>query len=553
MASIEINKHDLEKLVGKRLDSEKLQDNLFDMKLELDRIEDENLIIEVEYDRADMLSTEGIARQMKGYFGSESGLIKYEFKPSKSEVKISEEMKKYRPYAQYFIALNVPFDSAAIKQIMQIQEKLHFIYAQDRTKASIGVYDLDKTSKQFEYKPTEPEKISFVPLESKAKMNGRDILQKHPKGAEYAHLLEHMEKYPLLSDCNGKVLSMPPIINSEDTKVDENTKNLFVDVTGIDERVVNKITVILATMLAERGAEVRTVKIEYGTETTETPKLEYNEMKLRALDVRRILGLNLSETEIMNLLKKARYGCEMQSGLINVIIPCYRFDVMHPVDLIEDVAINYGLNNMKPIMPNVATIGEIHPIEKRTNKFRELMIGLGFQETGSFVLSNKEKMTAMTKNLERPVELENYSSLEYNCMRNSLISKILDIFKANKHRELPQKVFEAGDVVHITNKGETKTRTAKNLCAGICSAEAGFTEIKSNVQALLSNAGIKTEYKEIKQGEEMCFLSGRCAEVYDLKNGKKIGVLGEIHPEILQNFELENPIALFEIEIDKLL
>ncbi|NYZ80205.1 phenylalanine--tRNA ligase subunit beta, partial [Candidatus Micrarchaeota archaeon] len=217
MATIEVSKKDLEKLVGKKLVI--TNDELFDMKLELDRAEDDTLFIELEYDRADLLSTEGIARQMRGYYGTELGLKKYEITPSASTVVIDHEMKKYRPFAQYFVALNVPFSDEAVRQIMQIQEKLHYVYAKDRELASIGVYDYDKTSKNYVYKPIEPQKIKFIPLESHGVMNGKEILENHPKGPPYAHLLAHLDKYPLLSDDKGRVLSMPPIINSEDTKV----------------------------------------------------------------------------------------------------------------------------------------------------------------------------------------------------------------------------------------------------------------------------------------------------------------------------------------------
>ncbi|MEM0372829.1 MAG: phenylalanine--tRNA ligase subunit beta [archaeon] len=544
MATIEVSKKDLEKLVGKRLTLS--NDELFDMKLELDREEGDSLFIELEYDRADLLSAEGIARQMRGYYGIETGLKKYELGKSASTVTISEEMKKYRPYAQYFVALNVPFSDASVRQIMQIQEKLHYVYAKDRELASVGVYDYDKTSKNFVYEPIEPQKVKFVPLETNREMSGREILEEHPKGPPYACLLQHLDKYPLLSDDKGRVLSMPPIINSEDTKVDEKTKNLFVDVTGTDASVVNKITVVLATMLAERGAKIQTVAVKHGKELRHVPQLEYREKRFNPDYARRLLGVNISNDEMIRLLKKQRFDARLEQGQMHVIVPCYRFDVMHDVDIIEEIACAYGLNNMKPVLPNVATIGEAHKIEKKAAKARSLLTGMGFQEIATFILSSKE--TFEKAGGEKPAELANAQSEEYNCVRNSLIPKLIEFAQKNKHYELPQKFFECGEILAVTNKGEQKTETIKHVAAAITSADAGFTEIKSVCEALLRNMRVSAEYRET---DDARFVRGRCAEIH--RGDKKMGIIGEVNPDVLTAFGLENPMAAFEVNVEKLL
>lgn len=541
MATIEVNKKDLEKLVGKKLDEKKLENELFDLKLELDKKENDTLYIELEYDRADMLTASGIARQMKGYYNIETGLREYEFENANTTVKIDKEMKKYRAYAQYFIAIDYPMNKNTIKQLIQVQEKLHVIYAKNRTLASIGIYDLDKTSKQFIYKPVKPEEIKFIPLEKTREMNGKEILEKHEKGINYKHLLEHLDKYPLLTDSENKVLSMPPIINSENTKVDEKTTNLFIDVTGINEKVVNEITILLATSFAERGAKIKKVKIKYGEKEKYTPELSYNEMNLKPDEVRRTLGLNLENNEIIRLLKKQRFNARQEEGFIKTTIPPYRFDILHPIDLIEEISCAYGLNNMKTTIPNITTIGGISKIEKKSIEARELMIGLGFQEIATFITSNKEKM------LEKPIELINPVSEEHNCLRNSLIPKLLEFLQANKHYELPQKVFETGEVIQLTNKGETKTKTIRYLASAITSLNTGYTEIKSNCEALLKNLGIKAEYKEIQKNY---LIKGRAAEI--IYKDKKIGLIGEIHPIILEKFNLENPVSIFEINLEKI-
>ncbi len=550
MASVEVSKKDLEKLMGMEIVIPKLEEDLFDEKMELDHYDDktETLVIETEYDRPDLLSAEGIARQLRLYYGKQKGLIKYDFKPAKARVRVSKEMKKYRPYAHYFIAKNVRMTEELVKQLMQIQEKLHEVYAGNRKLASIGVYDFDKTKPDYEYKPVKPKEIKFTPLGETTEMNGIEVLEKTEKGREFAWLLEGKDKYPLLVDSTGRVLSMPPILNSEDTKVDENTHNLFVDVTGTDEKTVRMITVILATMLAERRASIEKVIVEEGSKKFETPITEYEEKTISVELVNKMLGLELSQEEVVKLFEKQGFDAKKKGKQVKVTIPCYRFDILHEADLVEEVACAYGLNSMKPKLPNVFTIGEKHKIEKTTDVLRELMIGLGFQEIATFILSNSKSFEEKVRVGEKILKLKNPMSEEYDCLRNTLIPKLLEFLSKNKHYELPQKVFEAGDVVVFTNKGEEKTRTEKRIAGVIISADAGFTQAKSFAESILRNIGVKPEF-EAKNYDT--FIIGRSAEI---KHGKKvIGIIGEIHPQIITDFELENPIAVFELRIDELL
>jgi phenylalanyl-tRNA synthetase beta chain len=217
------------------------------------------------------------------------------------------------------------------------------------------------------------------------------------------------------------------------------------------------------------------------------------------------------------------------------------------MDLVEEISCAYGLNNMKPILPNVATIGEIHKIEKKAQKARRTMAGLGFQEILTFILSNKKTFDDCH---EETVDLKNYQSDEYNCVRNSLIPKLVEFLQKNKHYEMPQKVFECGEVLLVTNKGEEKTESPKHLAAAITSNDVGFTEIKSICEALLRNMRINADYKPINDAK---FINGRAAEIIDREKDRKIGVIGEINPEVLSKFQLENPVAVFEINVEKLL
>ena len=371
-------------------------------------------------------------------------------------------------------------------------------------------------------------------------MNLEEVLRIHPKGIDYAHLVKGFKKYPLFVDKEG-VMSFPPIINSERTKVTDKTKNLFLDITGTDKKAVEQALNIFLSCISERCGKIGTIKIN----NKKYPRFEEERMQIDPEHVNKILGLDLDEKKIIKCLEKTGYEAKKRGKQIEVKVPYYRADILHEIDIIEDVAIGYGYDKIEPELPELFTIGSLSEKEKYTRKIREIMIGLGFQEVSTFVLTNKE-MNFDKMGIEgKAAELLNPVSSEYTICRTWLLPSLLKVLGSNLHVEYPQKLFEVGDVVLLDGSQETKTRTVRKLAGVISYDNANLTEIKSIVESVLKSIGVKVDIKSLRHSS---FIDTRCGEIYVGKEGD--GIFGEIHPKVLTNFGLERAVIAFEIEID---
>jgi phenylalanyl-tRNA synthetase beta chain len=534
MVVIEIDKNDLLNLIGKELTDEQIEETLFLLKVE-PTISNDKIVCEMNPDRPDMFSVEGIARGMKGFLGIEKGIKKYDV--ADSDVILKREKADVRPFIACAIIENVELTDYLIKSLMQIQEKLHDSIGRNRKKVAIGVHDFAKIRPPLVYRDVDEE--AFIPLGETRTMSVKEILSEHPKGKDFANLLK--DKYPMIYDKEG-VISFPPIINSERTKLTENTKNLFIDVTGTDERAVNIALNILVCNIAERSGKISTVKVS----GKKTPELEPKEISIDIESIDKILGLGLNEKQITEILERMRYVVmKLKGGRVDVIIPPYRYDILHEIDIIEDIAIGYGYNNIEPILPKIATIGEQSELEKLSRKVRELMVGLEFQEVLNFVLTNRENNSDKMNVNSDAVEILNPISSEYSICRTWLLPSLMKVLAANKHREYPQKVFEISDCVILDEDAETKTKTIRKLSGVISYDNANLTEMKSIVEAVLKALNYKYEIRDYKHPS---FIESRCGEI--LVNEKQIGFMGEIHPEVLGKWELEKPVIGFEIKVD---
>jgi phenylalanyl-tRNA synthetase beta chain len=534
MVSIEIDKNDLKNLIGKSLPDEEIEEVLFLLKCEA-KIDGNKIECELTPDRPDMLSVEGIAREIKGFLELETGLKKYDI--TESNFILKKEKAEVRPSIACAIILDVKLTDELVKSLMQMQEKLHATIGRNRKKVAIGVHDFDKVKPPFTYTDVSDEK--FIPLNESKEMTVREILEYHPKGKDYAHLVK--DKYPMLYDKEG-VISFPPIINSERTKVTDDTKNLFIDVTGDDEKAVNQVLNILVCNIVERGGKILTVKVS----NKKTPDLEPPKLTIDIESIDKILGLGLSENQIEEILKRMRYDARrMKGGKIEIEVPPYRSDILHMVDIIEDVAIGYGYNNIQPILPKIATIGKQSDLEKLSNKVRELMIGLDFQEVLNFILTSEENNFKKMSIEGKAVEILNPISSEYSICRTWLLPSLLKVLAANKHRDYPQKIFEVGDCIDFDESSEVKTKQTRKLAAVISYDNANLTEIKSIVESVLCDLNYTFLIKELNHPS---FLESRCGEI--LINDKRIGIFGELHPQVLENWKIEKPVIAFEIKID---
>lgn len=540
MPVITFKYEDLTELIGKKVDKKTLLQKIPMIGAEIDKVEGESISVEFFPDRPDLLSVEGLARAMRSFLGIEKGMKKYEIAPPSISLEIDDSVEKVRPFISAAVVRDIKMSEDFIISMMELQEKLHFSIGKDRKKMAIGLHNFDAVTPPFTYKAVKPEEISFVPLGETVEMNLDEILQKHDKGIKYAHLIEKFDKYPVIIDRNKHVLSFPPIINGELTAVDLFTENLFVDVTGTDANAVNSALNIITTAIAERGGKLEMVKV-IGNEARNTPDLSPSCMKVDLDYASKILGFNI-EKHAISALEKMGFDARVKGKVIEVDIPAWRVDILHPIDVVEDIAIGYGYDKISPQLPKSMTFGE----SLSSDKIHETMIGLGFNEVLTLSLSNEEEQFEKM-NLEptEVVSIENPISGRHSCIRVSLLPSLMEILSKNKHNELPQMLYEVGEIVEIANGMPVN----KTMVSGVkIDAKTGFTECKSIVEALLRNMGIKADVEEKKSG---AFIDGRCASV--IKDGRQIGYFGEIHPSVISNFELEYPVIAFEIYADELL
>jgi phenylalanyl-tRNA synthetase beta chain len=338
-------------------------------------------------------------------------------------------------------------------------------------------------------------------------------------------------------------------------KVSEETRHVLVEVTGtMHETVLNTLKLVTLALI-DRGGEAYTATVHYpphdptySSEEDVTPDFQNKRMDLSVKYTNKVLGLQLTSERMAELLLTAGFGVEnVSEKTAAVLVPCYRIDVMHPVDLVEDVAIAYGYNNIEPLWRELPTTGRMRPEQRLLDVARELMVGLGFQEILTYTMTNPENLFAkMNREKTRVVEVTNPKVVTMTCLRNWLLPSLMEFLSSNQSVEFPQKIFELGKVALLDAKSETKTRDEEWLAAAISHANASFSEIKSAVDAFFANLGVNWQIRETLHPS---FIEGRVGAV--IVNGVNVGMLGEINPQVLGAWKLENPTAAFEINVQK--
>ncbi len=546
MAIITFSRKEFEKDIGK-LD-EKMQNQIAMLGTTLEKFNAEEIEIEVFPNRPDLLSYHGFKRALLAFLGKKKGLKEYKLnKPGKDFiVKIEKSVNNIRPYTACAIVKNLKFNDEKIKEVIDIQEKLHTTVGRNRKKLAIGVYPLEKITLPIQYKAESPEEIKFLPLEETQEMTGRQILMRTSTGREYSHLLKDKQLYPVFRDSKNEVLSMPPIINSQLTgKVDEKTEDVFIECSGFDLEVLKKTLSILVTTLAEMGGEIYQMNLQYPSKKIVTPDLSPEKIKISIEDANKLLGLDLKETEVKKLLEKMGYNYNPKNK--EVEIPSYRVDILHPVDIYEDIAIAYGYENITPEIPNISTLGEENETEVKKRKITEILTGLGFLEISTYHLSTKKEQfkNMNLKQADNSVIEVLDSKTEFSLLRNNLLAQACRVLMQNSDSEFPQKIFEIGKVFS-QDKETGEIIEKEKLCITIA-GETNFTEIKQILEYLLKMLDLKIE---IKESEHPSFIEGRVGKI--MLNKKDIGVLGEVSPQVLKNWKIKMPVSALEIEIEGL-
>jgi len=544
MPIVTFDYHDFIDLLGYDLSKRELTERLPMIGADLDKIDDDEISIEFFPNRPDLSSVEGIARAARAFFGFKTGIAEYELHPSDITLTVDASVKEVRPYIACALVTGISMTDELIASLMDLQERLHFGIGRNRKKVAIGVHNNEPIEPPFVYKAVDPHAVQFIPLTKTDSMTLEEILTRHEKGTAYAHLLKDAKHYPLIVDKNNNVLSFPPVINGTLTEVTPFTTDLFIDVTGTDQSSVDYALNIVCTSLAERGGKIHTTTIIDGDKQITRPDLSPIQNSLSLSYVNRILGTNLSSEEIINCLMKMGYHVAQEDeDHLSVQIPAWRPDILHEIDLVEDVSVGYGYDNFQRDMPKSLTFGKQLDRRNLEHNLRSIMIGLGFTEVTTFTISNEQdEFKRMNLEEHTHVIIKNPIGEEYSCLRFGLLPSLLKILAENKHHSLPQQIFELGIIVDESFKNKT------NLAGIKTSAKAHFTESKALVESILLNIG--QDY-EIQEKMHPAFVEGRCAAV--IADDQEIGYFGELHPQTITAFQLEHPIIAFEFSTDKLL
>jgi len=533
MAVITLPYHYLERLTG--VDRELIISRLPMLGSDIERIEDDHVDVEFFPNRPDLFSVEGVARALRGFLGKETGLPEYRVNPSGMKFTVDPGLATIRPILGSAVIRGVSFDEEAILSIMGLQEALHWAVGRGRSKVAIGIHDLDSVTPPFHYLASERTR-KFVPLDYEHELTMEEILAQHPKGRMYSHVVNDFPRFPLIVDDLDRVLSFPPIINGELTRVTTETRNLLLDTTGTDERAVRTAVNIICTAMAETGAIIESVEIE----GVRWPDLSAAVRYVRTNDCNRLLGTGLSPDEMATLLRKMRYGAApAKEDMVRVEVPCYRSDIMHDWDLFEDVAIAYGYAQFAAGISPTFTIGKPHAVYSIGSLVRQVLTGFGFIEVIPFTLSNE---AVMFTRMHRPVPDDVLNVMhpiteDHTLLRTDLLPLLLEICQLNRHRELPQRVFCVGDVVRGVDTFQ------KTAWVSIHPA-ADFTEAYAHADAICRELALPFT---VGESEDPAFIDGRRGDI--LVNGKPAGMFGEIHPAVLNAFELEHSVAAMELDL----
>lgn len=527
--------------------------------------------------RPDIFDAGGMARYMRGYLGVQTGLIRYEVAPPQLSVRVDPRLGRddsYRPCIACGVLRGLSLDDDTIRLLMNMQEDLHWALGRDRKLASIGVYDLDtlRTDGPFQYRAVGPDELRFAPLGSRAadpasQLTPREVLQQHRTGREYAHLLGGFSAYPLLVDAAGTVLSMPPIINSESTRVTAKTRQCFVDVTGLAQRTVDRALNILLSGLREVCPSVRIegVKIEYHDRAITTPDFTPSPMTLSARTAAETIGAPLDTAALTGLLERMGHAVRAEGDALHVGVPAWRNDVMHPIDLVEDAAVAYGYDKLTAALVPTFTVGGPRLIEEQSAIARRALAGLGYHQVMTLVLTSEPAAfdrwrlggdSEFGADLrQRLVRIENPISSEQTVGRISLLPGLLETLALNRQHDLPQQIFEVGDVCTLDPAAETGAREERCVAAALIGTHVGYADVRAACDAFMREFDRTPDrhYRIVPPtADDPRFLPGRSGRLLN-QQGEWIGVLGELHPEIIEGYGLGHAVVVMEWSLERLL
>lgn len=475
---------------------------------------------------------------------------------------ITPATAQIRPHAVAAVLRNIKFTQESYTSFIDLQDKLHQNICRKRTLVAIGTHDLDTIKGPFTFDAKPPKDIKFKPLNQDKEMNAEELMEFYSTHAQlkaYLPIIRDSPVYPVIYDSNGVVLSLPPIINGDHSKITLNTKNVFIECTATD---LTKAKIVLDTIVCMFSAHCAEPFIVEACEvvtpegkTLTYPALNYRVEKICTKKAIDYVGIEGTPELVSSLLNKMYFKTSLdKNGELSVEIPPTRHDIMHACDIYEDVAIAYGYNNIRKSLPATMTIGRQYPLNKLTEQMREQVAQSGFTEALTFTLCSRDDIsTKLNKKIENlpAVHIANPKTLEFQVARTTLISGLLKTLSANRKMPIPLKLFEIADVVIADEETEVGARNERRICAVNCNKTAGFEVVHGlldRVMQLLDVPWNKADGYYLQAIEDSLFFPGRGASI--LYKGKSIGKIGVLHPSILTAFELSTPCSIVEINLE---
>jgi len=608
MPTVEIDPDELRELTGHDdKDDDELREDLFALGLEYEGATDDGEFeLEFAPDRLDRLSVEGIARSLRYQYGDDRGVYIPNTNDAEWSIEVDADVPAERPYVTGAVVRGLDLDESALESLIQLQEKLHATMGRQRAKGAIGVHDLtmlkgqvgasggedtpeEKSDPRTETAPEGDKSVRytgigrnddrFVPLEAESDMSPEEVLAAHPTGQTYADLVEAYERMPAIYDDVG-LFSFPPVINGRRTEVTTDSRDLFIEMTGTDQWTIDHMLSIVCYALDARGGRVEEVEVSYADDapgehagrTLTRPDFSTKTKTVAHADVESMLGVDLDGEEVIDLLERAGLdadtggsdagergdgpgGASVDGLAYEVQIPPYRVDVLHPVDVIDDVGRAFGFNELEPRYPDVSTVGGRHERSRLERATRETLAGLGYEDLLNFHLiseaanydrPNVERGSDVLGGGEAPVIQEPYSE-DYEVVRTWALPSVLLVLENNTHRAYPQDLAEVGFAAERDDSLPTKVAERQTVAAVLARHDAAYDDAKARLQALCRafDADLETP-----PTSHPTFVDGRTAEV--VIDGESVGVIGEVHPKVLVEYDLEVPVAAFEFDLDAL-
>ncbi len=552
-------------LLGRRYTDDELEQVFPRAKAELDEHDTENGVFKIELNdtnRPDLWSAMGLARLLRNY--EDPGIREYDFFSSKCftadnkgrELHVGPRAKEVREFSCGFVATGKVVDEDILTTLIQSQEKLCFNFGRKRKTIAMGIYKNDPIKYPIHYDGADPDKTHFTPLHMEEDLSLREILEKHPKGQEYGYIIKDKPVYPYLYDDAGETLSMPPVINSAYVgAVEVGDSNLFVEMSGPGLRDILLCASIMAVDMADLGFTIEPVKViypyetEFGREIT-VPYYFQDSQSCTVEDIKHVLGEDINVEDAKDALLRMGVYSVSEGDTIHITCPEYRNDFLHPVDVVEDVMIGYGLENFEPTIPRDFTVGRLTPAEELGRKVKDIMVGMGFQEMiYNYLGSSREYVDNMHIEGEKVIMISNPMSENFEAVRPSIIPSLLESESVSGHATYPHRIFEVGKVAFLEPSDNSGTVTRNNLGFMCADGSAGFNDVNSYINTLMYF--LRVEYSLAAPENDPRFIAGRCAKI--MVGGKEIGVFGEVHPAVLESWGCSMPAVVAEIDLDCLL